>query len=84
MTAGPQYWCGWYDGTATVRRGSTGNVVREVQCILNYWRDIDVLVVDGIFGAKTEEYVKFFQENCGIEVDGIVGPHTWNCLRYVV
>ncbi|MFF8938088.1 peptidoglycan-binding protein [Streptomyces paradoxus] len=55
---GVQYHCGYYDGTATVRRGSRGNAVREVQCIINYWIDRQVLKVEGDFGAKTEEWVK--------------------------
>ena len=37
--------------------------------------------VDGIFGAKTEAAVYYFQNRVadywGIDVDGIVGPQTW-------
>ena len=33
--------------------------------------------VDGIFGARTEAAVEDFQQDAGIGIDGIVGPHTW-------
>lgn len=43
------------------------------------------LVVDGIFGPKTEAWVRGFQramasEIPGFSVDGIVGPQTWRAL----
>lgn len=82
-TAGPAYYCGYYSGSATVRRGSTGNAVREVQCILNRWAGTNPLAVDGIFGPNTEAWVRVFQERCSLAVDGIVGPNTWACLRSV-
>lgn len=33
--------------------------------------------VDGLFGAKTAEAVRDFQDGNGLGVDGIVGPDTW-------
>jgi peptidoglycan hydrolase-like protein with peptidoglycan-binding domain len=36
--------------------------------------------VDGIFGPKTEERVRFFQGNEDLAVDGIVGKNTWTKL----
>ena len=36
--------------------------------------------IDGIFGIKTLNDVKFFQKNFGLSVDGIVGKKTWNKL----
>ena len=36
--------------------------------------------VDGIYGPKTEQYVKNFQKKRGITVDGIAGPKTWEAL----
>lgn len=62
----------------TVRRGSRGETVHRLQAILN--RDHAAfanLVVDGIFGPRTEAVVKEFQRRAGLEVDGIVGPRTW-------
>ena len=36
---------------------------------------------DGWFGPETEAAVKEFQRRNGLEVDGIVGPITWACLK---
>lgn len=38
------------------------------------------IVVDGVFGAKTEAAVKAFQASQGLTADGIVGPKTWTAL----
>jgi hypothetical protein len=58
--------------------GSQDNATREVQQRLvdRGWH----LQVDGIFGPVTQNIVKQFQEQVGIEVDGIVGPQTWAAL----
>ena len=51
------------------KRGSRGEVVRQIQKALH-------LYPDGIFGALTEERVKLFQADNGLKVDGIVGAAT--------
>ena len=63
----------------TLRKGSSGDLVEELQVILNakYGADLDV---DGKFGAKTEAAVKAFQKSKGLTVDGICGPKTWAAL----
>jgi hypothetical protein len=67
----------------TLRRGSIGAPVKELQQRLNTWLPNAPkprpapLVVDGIFGAKTEAAVHTFQQAMKLEVDGIVGPKTW-------
>jgi murein L,D-transpeptidase YcbB/YkuD len=35
---------------------------------------------DGYFGPDTEEAVRDFQRNAGLEDDGLVGPHIWSTL----
>ena len=36
--------------------------------------------VDGIFGKDTARAVREYQRWAGLDVDGIVGPKTWNSL----
>lgn len=65
-----------------LRRGSTGNEVKNLQNLLNYVYGPD-LKVDGIFGAKTEAAVKKFQKENGLVVDGIAGLKTLNLLQQI-
>lgn len=62
----------------TVRIGSTGGVVRQVQQQL-YYRGY-ALAIDGQFGLLTQGQVQAFQKNHSLQVDGIVGVHTWTSL----
>lgn len=64
----------------TIKRGSTGNSVREAQCFLN--RTGAGLAVDGVFGSATDTAVRNFQRAKGLVVDGVVGPNTWHALIY--
>jgi peptidoglycan hydrolase-like protein with peptidoglycan-binding domain len=65
----------------TIRRGSKGDAVRELQRILNAWYpSLKQLAVDGDFGPATEARVKYMQQRAGLGVDGIVGPRTWGRL----
>lgn len=73
----------------TVRRGSKGEAVKAVQSQNNFGNQSDDptlgLVIDGIFGAKTEAWVRGYQTalhagDPSVVVDGIVGPVTWNNL----
>jgi murein L,D-transpeptidase YcbB/YkuD len=70
-----------------VRRGDTGNRVKEIQCLLDFWADVyneadfEPGPLDGAFGKKTKEAVLAFQSFHGLPVDGIVGPATWRSLR---
>ncbi|MEU0514307.1 peptidoglycan-binding domain-containing protein [Amycolatopsis sp. NPDC006125] len=67
----------------TIRRGSTGAAVTQLQQTLNRgYPAYSKLTVDGVFGAKTEAVVKEFQRRSGLAVDGIVGPKTWARLGY--
>jgi len=64
----------------TVRNGSTGSDVRALQSMLNEIYG-SVLVIDSIFGNKTEGLVKQYQQETSLVVDGIVGPATWTSLE---
>lgn len=61
-----------------LRQGSSGGAVKILQVTLNA-RGYS-LVGDGIFGPLTDQAVRQFQSDRGIQVDGIVGPQTWSTL----
>ena len=64
---------------ATLRYGSQGDTVRRIQTRLKNWGYYSG-AVDGIYGTKTVEAVKYFQRRNGLTVDGIVGPGTAKAL----
>jgi peptidoglycan hydrolase-like protein with peptidoglycan-binding domain len=66
-------------GQPTIAQGATGSVVRRLQRALRRTPDLGI-VVDGVFGPKTEAAVKEFQGGAGLVVDGKVGPLTWAAL----
>jgi hypothetical protein len=66
----------WGKLIVQVKQGSTGQPVRAVQELLSTKFGYAV-AVDGIFGPATNNAVKDFQDNHGLDVDGIVGPQTW-------
>jgi peptidoglycan hydrolase-like protein with peptidoglycan-binding domain len=77
----------WKALVVTVQYGSRGYAVRAVQDQANFrnLKDGRSLVVDGIFGPKTKAWVVAFQQAMktevpGFQVDGIVGPQTWQAL----
>lgn len=57
----------------TVRRGSTGEVVKQLQRALG-------VTVDGQFGPLTDKAVRAYQTAHGLVPDGIVGPLSWAVL----
>lgn len=78
------YYCGYHGAVTppTISQGSTGNAVREAQCLLRFWGfSVGSSGIDGIFGSATRAAVIDFQRTCRITADGIVGPVTWNRLR---
>ena len=73
-----------YPGTP-LRRGSTGPSVVVVQTALNrisqnYPAIPKIPNIDGIFGPRTEETVRVFQQVFGLTPDGIVGRATWYAI----
>ena len=64
-----------------LKRGVSGDDVRNLQKALIILGYLPKGSDDGIFGSQTERAVKRFQANVGIRVDGIVGPQTYKALR---
>lgn len=63
----------------TLRQGSEGAAVRGLQLWLNahdWTPDLPLLAPDGVFGPRTAAVVRGAQAQCGVGVDGIVGPNT--------
>ena len=65
-------------GKATVRKGSKGDAVRELQTmLLKLGYDLGPCGIDGDFGKATEAAVRSFQSDHRLTVDGVVGKNTW-------
>ena len=68
-------------GGTTLRTGSTGSAVEQLQFWLNtlaqYESAIPSVTVDGVFGSGTAAAVRAFQRKYGLTVDGVVGRTTW-------
>ena len=61
------------------KKGSSGAAVREIQTRLKNW-GYYFCAVDGVYGSKTEEAVRYFQRKNGLSVDGQVGNLTLAAL----
>ena len=61
------------------KKGSAGEVVAEVQRRLKSW-GYYFGAVDGIYGSRTEEAVRWFQRKNGLSQDGQVGDQTLAAL----
>jgi peptidoglycan hydrolase-like protein with peptidoglycan-binding domain len=59
--------------TSTLKRGSTGDAVKQMQQKLG-------IPADGDFGPGTEAAVKKWQAANGLTADGVVGPKTLAAL----
>jgi peptidoglycan hydrolase-like protein with peptidoglycan-binding domain len=63
-----------------LERGVRGGEVEALQRTL-LAKGFNPGPVDGVFGPKTEEAVKRFQERSGLTVDGIAGPKTMGAFE---
>jgi len=63
-----------------LRKGSKGEPVRWVQKNLTQF-GYDCGAVDGVYGTKTFNAVKAFQQANKLAPDGIVGPKTWAVIE---
>ena len=74
----------WRSLIITVQSGSVGSAVKAVQDQANFrggrGEGPPVLVVDGVFGPRTQQWVTGFQGAASLAPDGIVGPLTWQAL----
>lgn len=63
------------------KKGASGQTVKEIQSKLRDWGYYRG-PVDGIYGSKTEEAVKYFQRKNGLNADGQVGNQTLAALGH--
>ena len=64
---------------ALSKYGSRGNEVTQIQTKLKRWGYYNGSI-DGIYGSKTVEAVKYFQRKNGLTADGIAGPATLKAM----
>lgn len=57
-----------------------GEDVRQCQEQLTNKGFTEVGTIDGVFGSKTDSAVRHFQAANDLQIDGIVGPKTWDKL----
>lgn len=67
----------------TLRKGSKGAYVKEMQTLLNYSGCGCNLTVDGLFGSLTEIALISFQKMRGLKGDGICGQKSWAELQRI-
>ena len=68
-----------------IRLGATGEDVRLIQQAINrlapsYPGRLWIIPVDGIFSTQTRDAIFTFQSIFGLNIDGVVGPNTWDRL----
>lgn len=70
------------DNTPTLRKGSNGSAVKELQeLLLARGYSLPNYGADGDYGNETVTAVKKFQKDNGLDADGICGPKTWAALK---
>ena len=66
------------DSIALSKYGSKGDEVTQIQTKLKRWGYYNG-VIDGIYGSKTLEAVKYFQRKNGLTQDGIARAKNFSC-----
>lgn len=64
-------------GVRTLRNTSPDMKGTDVQYVQRFIGTARCGPADGVYGAKTESGVRWYQRMRGISVDGVVGPQTW-------
>ncbi|MFE0042702.1 peptidoglycan-binding domain-containing protein [Streptomyces albireticuli] len=64
-----------------MRKGSTGEAVRHLQCILNEVYRFQNVTVNGVFEEVTEASVKTLQRQFSLAGTGVVDAATWAALH---
>ncbi|MBQ9064871.1 MAG: peptidoglycan-binding protein [Blautia sp.] len=71
-----------FDPEGTLRRGDRSEEVREVQQLLADQNYLNAGGADGIFGGGTEKAIMEFQNDQGLEPDGVAWPQTIKRLHH--
>jgi peptidoglycan hydrolase-like protein with peptidoglycan-binding domain len=74
----------WSKLVVQVKKGNSGDAVKGVQEVIKFHDQSDGegpgVQIDGIFGARTDNWVRGFQTAVGTTSDGIVGQITWRAM----
>ena len=67
-----------------LKEGDQGEGVQVLQYMLALLAEFDQALhhvqVDGVFGPSTAQAVRYYQQQVGLAVDGVVGLATWNSI----
>ena len=65
----------------TLRKGNKNQYVKQAQLLLiERGYNLGICGADGDFGTATYNAVRQFQQDWGLDVDGVIGPKTWEKL----
>jgi hypothetical protein len=73
--------CPYAEPTTTLRQGSSGEGVKWLQWHLYKLGYLTEKDIDGSFGPTTLKMSKQFQTDCGLDIDGVIGPASRTALK---